>query len=365
MHSRPSVNVRPLPEQPGFERRAGTRESGETTKAWRAVATAKLDVVVVDDDESCRDLIGCAIGRLGHHVRLAVDGNDALRLLGAKPADLVVSDWDMPGMNGAELCRRVRAAEDDAPYTYFIIMTAFDDRDHLLAGMAAGADDYQRKPVNLGELEARLVSAARVVDLHRRLASRTAELRDDTTRLYAASRTDALTGAGNRLRLDEEIATLLSRAQRYGHRCSLAICDLDFFKSFNDRFGHVAGDEALRRVAEGMRANLRASDTLYRYGGEEFVVLLVEQSLGDAEHAMERMRSEVERLAIPSPATGAALTLSVGVAEVDPNRDHTPAEWIARADGALYTAKSRGRNRVVVTEAPMALVKTDSPVSQR
>jgi PleD family two-component response regulator len=196
-------------------------------------------------------------------------------MLAERPADLVISDWDMPMMNGAELCRRVRSGGDDVPYTYFILMTAFDDREHLLAGMTAGADDYQRKPVSFDELEARLLTAGRVVKLHRRLASRTAELRDDSTRNYAASRTDALTGVFNRMRLDEEIATLLSRASRYGHTCSLAMCDLDFFKSYNDQFGHVAGDEALRLVARGMRSNLRSADALFRYGGEEFVVLLV------------------------------------------------------------------------------------------
>ncbi|HSO35331.1 MAG TPA: diguanylate cyclase [Labilithrix sp.] len=310
-----------------------------------------LNVLVVDDDENSRALISIAVHSWGHACRVAVDGFDAMRLLAEAPADLVISDWDMPLMNGAELCRRLRSSGDDTPYVYFIIMTAFDDREHLLAGMAAGADDYQRKPVSFDELEARLFSAARVVEQHKRLALKSAELQTDSTKNYAASRTDALTGVANRMRLDEEIATLLSRAQRYGHTCSLAICDLDFFKSFNDNFGHVAGDEALRAVAEGMRANLRSSDTLFRYGGEEFVVLLVEQALGDAERAMERMRARIEALAIPA-VNGAVLTLSVGVAELDPANDSSGDVWIARADAALYEAKSQGRNRVVSTIPP-------------
>jgi two-component system, cell cycle response regulator len=308
-----------------------------------------LDVLVVDDDPHARDGLARAIRSFGHRCRVAEDGEAALRKMTEARADVVISDWDMPGMSGAELCRRTRAAADDAPYTYFIFLTGFDDREHLLAGMAAGADDYQRKPVDLDELEARLVSAARVVELHNRLASRTEELRCDSKRFYAASRTDPLTGAGNRMRLEEEAAALLSRAQRYGHRCSLAICDLDFFKSYNDTFGHIAGDEALRRVAEAIRSHLRASDSLYRYGGEEFVVLLVEQTLGDATCAMDRLRAEVERLGLPSPATGGVLTVSAGVAECDPTTDHTTTEWIARADAALYAAKARGRNRVVST----------------
>ncbi len=308
-------------------------------------ASRSLDILVVDDERSSRNGLALAIRAFGHRCRTATDAQEALRLIGQARPDVVITDWEMPGMNGAELCKAARD-EEDTPYTYFIILTAFGDREHLLAGMTAGADDYQRKPVDLDELEARLVSAARVVELHRRLASRNEVLRHDSRRFYMASRTDALTGIGNRLRLDEEVAPLLSRAQRYGHRCSLAICDLDFFKAFNDRFGHVAGDEALRRVAAGMRSNLRSADTLFRYGGEEFVVLLVEQSHGEAEAAMDRMRAEIERLAIPSPATGGSLTMSVGIAEVDPAVDQTPSDWIARADAALYSAKSHGRNRV-------------------
>lgn len=311
-----------------------------------------LEILIVDDDEEARDLIGNWIGRLGHRVRTAHNAGEALEMLDERPADVVISDWDMPGMTGAELCTILREKVDEDPYTYFVILTGFDDREHLLAGMAAGADDYQRKPVNLDELEARLVSAARVVELHRRLETRTAALLDDTTRLFAASRTDALTGAGNRLRFDEDVETMLSRAQRYGHPCSLALCDLDYFKSFNDTLGHVAGDEALRRVAEAMRNNLRASDTLYRYGGEEFVILLVEQSVGDAVRAMERMRASIERLHIPSPKTGGPLTLSIGVAQVEASKDKTSEEWIQRADMHLYEAKDRGRNRVVPEPPP-------------
>jgi len=320
-------------------------------KQPRRLAAKTLDVLVVDDDESAREVIAIAVQAFGHTCRAAVDGRDALRLLAERRADVVISDWDMPGMNGAELCERIRSNDDDDGYTYVIIMTAFDDRDHLLAGMAAGADDYQRKPISFDELEARLLSAGRVIDLHRRLAMRTAMLRDDSTRNYVASRTDALTGVGNRMRLDEEVSALLSRAQRYGHRCSLAICDLDFFKSYNDTFGHVAGDEALKRIAEGMRSNLRSADALFRYGGEEFVVLLIEQSLAEAELAMERMRAQIEALDIPG-ANGGPLTLSVGVAEIDPRNDRTPEEWISRADRALYAAKAGGRNRVVSTLPP-------------
>jgi diguanylate cyclase (GGDEF)-like protein len=306
---------------------------------------APLEILVVEDDPSTRAAVRAAVRSLGHECRSAADGSEACRMLAERPADVVISDWEMPRMTGAELCRRIREMEDGR-YTYFILMSGFHDRGHLLEGMAAGADDYQKKPIDLDELEARLVSAARVVALHRRLAEREDNLRRDSTQLWAASRTDALTGVGNRLRMEEELAAASSRAHRYGHRFSLAIIDVDQFKPFNDGLGHVAGDEALKQVAKALRRAVRAGDGIYRYGGEEFVVLLPEQSLADARCAIERVREEVLKQGIARPEKGQRLTVSAGVAELDQRIDASVEDWIARADAALYVAKTNGRNRV-------------------
>jgi two-component system chemotaxis response regulator CheY len=303
-----------------------------------------LDVVVVEDDPATRTILASSVRELGHRCRSAADAGEAWRLLGESSADVVVSDWNMPGESGVDLCRRARAADGDERYTYFVLMTGAYDRARLLEAMDAGADDFQRKPIDLDELEAKLVSAGRVVSLHRRLCERTQSLRQDSLLSWRAARTDALTGAGNRLQLDEELAALASRGARYGRRCSIAMCDVDWFKAYNDRYGHLAGDEALRRVADAMRGHLRAGDALFRYGGEELLVVLHEQSLGDAAIAMERVRREVERLAIPAGRGGGPLTISVGVSELDPAA--SPSEWLARADAALYRAKGAGRNRV-------------------
>jgi diguanylate cyclase (GGDEF)-like protein len=311
----------------------------------------RLDVLVVDDEEDARKAIVRALGALGHSCRQAACGFEAARMLDERRADVVVCDWDLPGMNGADLCRISRVGDDEAPYTYFIVMTGFDDREHLLAAMEAGADDYQKKPIDLDELEARMLSAGRVVALHRRLAERTASLRHDSRRFFVASRTDPLTGVGNRLALQEEIEAIRSRANRYGHHYSLAICDVDWFKAFNDSFGHVAGDVALERIAGSIRRSLRVGDGLYRYGGEEFVVLLPEQRLEEAARVLERVRAAVVRLAIPTPTAGGLLTLSAGVAELEPS-DTTRGDWLGRADAALYGAKSAGRNRVAVAAEP-------------
>jgi diguanylate cyclase (GGDEF)-like protein len=308
------------------------------------VTSRPLDILVVDDDPDARDLVARAVRLLGHTSRTAGSGLDALAMLREQHADVIISDWNMPGMNGAELCRQTRVVDDEAPYTYFILMSGYDDRSHVLGGMNAGADDYQAKPIDLDELEARLVSAARVIALHERLAERTAALRTDSRNLYVVSRTDPLTSAANRLALDEELEGIRIRAQRYHHHHSLAMFDVDGFKTFNDHFGHLAGDDALRRIVEVMRATIRSSDGLYRYGGEELVVLFHEQTLPEAEAAAGRVRRAVEALSIPTWPRG-VLTISAGVAEVRAG-DRSVGDWIARADAALYRAKANGRNCV-------------------
>lgn len=151
---------------------AASRAEPGGSGVQRRTERAKLAVIVVDDDPFSGDGLARLVRSFGHGCRVASSGDEALRLMGEGHADVVISDWEMPGMSGAELCKSLRAAADDAPYTYFILLTGFDDREHLFGAMEAGADHYQRKPVDLDALEAQLVSAARLVGLHRRLASR-------------------------------------------------------------------------------------------------------------------------------------------------------------------------------------------------
>jgi two-component system chemotaxis response regulator CheY len=141
--------------------------------------------------------------------------------------------------------------------------------------------------------------------------------------------------------MNEDLRTMWSRARRYKHEYAIAICDIDRFKAYNDRFGHLAGDEALRRVAQAIRASLRESDGLYRYGGEEFVVLFPDQSLAQAARALRRVQLDVERLCIPAAKPGMALTISVGAATIDPHRDANVEAALQRADAELYRAKAR------------------------
>jgi two-component system cell cycle response regulator len=311
-----------------------------------------VDVLVVEDDAAVRAVLETAVRQLGYRVRSASDGLEAWGMQQRRPADIILSDWQMPAMDGAELCRRTRAAQTDGAYTYFIFLTSFADKQHFLGGMEAGADDYQAKPVDLDELEARLTSASRVVGLYRLLAQKNAVLRRDSQVALRMARSDALTGLPNRFAFDEDMAVLWSHAKRYRNRYAVAMCDVDHFKAYNDGFGHVAGDEALRRIARSVRETLRQSDTVYRYGGEEFVVLLPEQSLDEATRAVSRLRQAVERLAIPMPDCAGVLTISCGVAALDLEADTLPESWLRRADVALYGAKATGRNRVEIAHSP-------------
>jgi diguanylate cyclase (GGDEF)-like protein len=304
----------------------------------------ELRVLVADDDAGCRMVLRATVERLGHECRVAADGDEAWRLFEEEQPDVLITDWMMPGLDGPELCRRVRQHEADG-YTYVILATALGEHENVLEGMEAGADDYLTKPISPFDVRARLVAAKRVTELHKELDRLHAEL-------TAQARTDALTGLGNRLRLHEDLEAIHDRAVRYGHIYCVGICDLDDFKRFNDTYGHQAGDDALRKVGALLNHESRAGDSAYRYGGEEFLIVLAGQSLPQALAVLERIREAVEALAIPHRASrsGQAVTISVGVSAWEHEQLDTPAAVLARADRALYESKAAGRNRVTSGE---------------
>jgi two-component system cell cycle response regulator len=322
------------------------------TDAPPALGAESLRVIVVDDDESSAAGLAAAVARLGHTPRIARNGEEALSLHRANRADVILSDWRMPRMDGFELCKAIRAAEvgdpGASPYTYFVFVTASGDKAHFIEGMHAGADDYLPKPVDFEELEVRLEAARRVIMLYRRLATSNERLRKDSALSFQAARTDSLTTISNRLRMKEDLDRLDSRVSRYGHRYCAALCDIDRFKDYNDAFGHQAGDDVLRRVTCAIRNELRRGDTFYRYGGEEFLAILPEQSLEQGASVMDRVRRAVEQLRIPHAPSASLpfVTVSIGVAELNSGSTGGTEGWLGRADRALFGAKARGRNRV-------------------
>ncbi len=309
-----------------------------------------MRILIAEDDAISRMILKKSVEKFGHECLVAEDGQKAWELYQSTPdVDVIISDWMMPCIDGPEFCRRVRATDTDL-YTFFIFLTALGDKEHLLEGMEAGADDYLAKPLDREQLQVRLIAASRVNSLHRQLNEQAVELEKLNRELFALSRQDPLTRLGNRLRLQEDLKTLEARAERYDHSYCAILCDVDFFKLYNDTYGHLAGDEVLEKVAEVISDSLRTGDTAYRYGGEEFLILLPEQTSEAAKVAAERLRRRVEDLAIPHEAKTppGVVTISLGLAMFSPGEE-TPSEKLLReADTALYKAKETGRNTVVV-----------------
>jgi diguanylate cyclase (GGDEF)-like protein len=303
-----------------------------------------VKVLVVDDDFGSLLVARAAVEQSGHECIAASDGDTAWQLYQEHQPHVVVSDLKMPGLDGLALCRAIRAAESDW-YTYVVLLTSHGERDDVLAGMAAGADDYVTKPLDPFTLHTRLLAADRVTSLH-------AQLAEYRSALAAQARTDALTGLHNRLKMSEDLDMLHSHSERYGRDYALAICDVGNFKSYNDVYGHPAGDVALKAVAAALAGEARHSDGVYRYGGEEFLLLLPDQSWTEAQTVLERSRAAVQALDIPHRGDpSGTLTLSAGISAHVPGHRPGHEQLLHEADAALYAAKTAGRNTVVVAEA--------------
>jgi diguanylate cyclase (GGDEF)-like protein len=309
-----------------------------------------VKILVADDDPTSRLIVQTALRSLGHECQTVTDGRQAWYAVRSQLPDVVISDWMMPGLTGLQLCRKIRA-HDAGHYVYFIMVSGQGLLAEIMEFMTAGADDYLVKPLDTDDLQARLIGAARVTSLHRQLAEQRAEMQALNHELTAIARRDPLTGLGNRRALQEDLELLEARATRYGHRYCMALIDVDHFKSYNDAYGHQAGDDALQAVAAQLKAKARSGDTLYRYGGEEFLCIFPEQSTASGGQAVERMRVGVERLAVPhADNTRGLLTVSGGLAMLDPAQTRPASEVLKEADEALYRAKQLGRNRVEQVE---------------
>lgn len=304
-----------------------------------------MRILAVDDDAAARLIMEAMIRSLGHDCVLAGDAAEAWRVLEGGGVDVVITDRRMPRIDGLDLCRRIRTNLTHT-YVYVALATSLGDEDQALEGMKAGADDYLIKPVRTHDLQLRLIAAERVVSLHRLNEQQNQQLR-------AVARLDPLTGLGNRLRLHEDVETLAARVVRYGHQYSLAILDVDYFKAYNDEYGHLAGDQALQDVARAITRVARASDSCYRFGGEEFLCIFPEQSVRSAAVVVERILSEISGLDIRhtgSPHYG-CLTASAGIAQMSAHS--SPDIALQQADEALYQAKRAGRNTFRLADLPV------------
>lgn len=310
-----------------------------------------VKVLIAEDDAASRLILERTIVRLGHECLVARGGHEAWDIFKNAAPDVVITDWMMPDIDGVELCRRIRTrphAEGSSQYTYVIFLTALADRDHLLRAIEEGADDYLAKPLDRVELQVRLHVAQRVTSLYHEIAEQRTESERLNRILFQQARQDPLTQMGNRLRLQEDLDVLTGRVERYGHTYCVVLIDVDHFKRYNDRYGHQAGDDVLRAVARTVVAR-RRGDSCYRYGGEEFLLILPEQSVSSAAVAAEHVRRSVEGLSIPhegNPPTH-IVTVSAGVAGPASEHETSSVETLLQqADEALYAAKRSGRNCV-------------------
>lgn len=294
-----------------------------------------MNILIAEDQAPAALWLRHVLERRGHEVEVAADGQAAWEALIKGGSRLVLADWMMPRLDGVSLCRRIRA-ELLSPYIYFVLLTCRDGRADRLEGLRAGADDLLTKPVDPDELDVRLEIAGRILAVHEALDRRNALLSQMAS-------TDPLTGIKNRRRFGEDLEHHAALMARHGRPLSLLLLDVDHFKDYNDDFGHPAGDDVLRRLAEVLRLELRESDVLSRYGGEEFAVLLPATDAEAAREVAERLRVVVAEMRMPRRP----VTISIGIATAEAGRVCEPTQLVEAADAALYRAKRAGRDRVV------------------
>lgn len=312
-----------------------------------------MRILIADDDATSRLVLKAIVSKLGHECLVAEDGDSAWEVLTSQGIDVLLTDWMMPGLNGPELCRRVRG-ELSQRYVYIVLITGLGFPEQVLEGMGAGADDYLVKPVDPFAVQTRLVAAERVTDLHHQVVEFRVQLERANLELLGQSLTDSLTGLGNRRSMEAELASTHARALRFGSHYAIAMFDIDYFKTFNDHYGHLAGDEVLHQVAECMERVVRESENVYRYGGEEFLLLMPDCNADSGLIAARRVCQAVHDMAIPHearPNPPHGVTISGGVASWARSSPLTALEVLAQSDDALYVAKAAGRNCVHVAPA--------------
>jgi diguanylate cyclase (GGDEF)-like protein len=303
-----------------------------------------MRILIADDSLVMRRLLEVTLRGWGYEVVSATDGAEAWDILQSEDAPpLAILDWIMPVFTGPEVCHLVRSLARPA-YTYILLLTSKSQREDIVQGIDAGADDYVTKPFDQHELEARLRAGRRIVDLQMQVMQAHEELRDQATR-------DSLTRCWNRAYIMDALAREIDRAMRENRWLGLLMLDLDHFKSINDNYGHSAGDAALRDVVGRMLASMRSYDLLGRYGGEEFLVILPGCDENFTVQQGERLRQVIVSEPVDIGAAHLTVTGSFGAVSLPPGFAATPDQLLKLADEALYRAKRMGRNAVALMGA--------------
>ena len=304
-------------------------------------------VLIVDDSDTIRAVLANAVRAMKLEPVLADCGEKAVELFAGERPGLVLLDVNMPGIDGYETARRIRALLPEE-WVPIIFLSASEADQDLERAIECGGDDYLVKPVSAVVLTAKMRALQRLDQMRRKLVEVSNDLSAANQRLEELSHQDGLTGIANRRAFDFLIERQFREAKRRGEPFSVSLCDIDHFKAYNDRYGHLAGDECLKQIAAALtRACKRPTDVAARFGGEEFALLLPETTTEGAAAVIERARQEVAALGIAhaGSTTSSHVTFSAGIASFTPERDATSRDLTARADAALYRAKQLGRNR--------------------
>lgn len=319
----------------------------DTTIVQQLVPQWQCRVLVVDDDDIVRAHLAAILKKAHYDVEVATSGEEALRILAKSQCQIVLTDWQMPGMDGLALCRKVRL-EHVAGYVYVMMFTVREGKQHMLASLAAGADDFIVKGSSVEEMLARMEVARRITHLEYSLRQSNRENR-------RLSVTDPLTLSHNRRYLMKYLPRELARAQRYNFPLSVLCCDIDGFKQVNDRLGHAAGDHVLQEfVVRATRCIRETSDWLSRSGGDEFIIVMPETNLTGAHCVANKLRSVLSHPPMVIKERPLKLTVSIGVSALETRReltDTSAVELLHAADQGLYASKRSGKNQVTAMSA--------------
>jgi two-component system, cell cycle response regulator len=298
----------------------------------------KNRILIAEDDPVSRRILQTFLVKWGYEVVVAEDGTQALALLERLDFPrLAVLDWMMPGLEGPQVCERIRK-ESNRAYIYILLLTARNQKEDILQGLESGADDYLTKPFDAQELRARLHVGQRILDLQDKLIAAQEEL------LFQATH-DALTGVANRRVILDTLRRERSRQEREGGSFGIVLMDLDHFKYVNDQYGHLCGDSVLQEATRRVTQCVRPYDTVGRYGGEEFLIVVPSSDAMGTLGLAERIRKAIEAKSISTEAGQISLTASLGVAVSSEAAPFESQALLQIADDALYRAKDHGRNR--------------------
>jgi len=298
-------------------------------------------ILVIDDSKLMAHVAANILGKQGHEVLSAPDGETGLQTTVAERPDLILLDLILPGLDGYQVCRRIKEEEDTSDIPVIMLTSKAEPADKV-RGLEMGAADYVTKPFDEGELVARVNTHLKIRELHETLREKNRQLQEMANR-------DGLTGLYNHRFFQEMVVKDFQRAYRYHEPLSCLLFDIDHFKKFNDTYGHQTGDMVLATLGDLIRSQyVRGSDLAARYGGEEFAVLLYHTVGGEAFRAAERLRRTVEQHPFQHKDLVLQVTISIGVASF-PHSDISDARTLIEcADKALYRAKGEGRNRVIL-----------------